>query len=223
MKRWGDRSGRLRRSCAGLVVPASAADTDARVAAPAGFGAEQHALAFLRSRKIDVSHDLLTRALQNADIQVVAALLDAGVPVGAAAAPRANGAVTSGLAVVCQNMPVPADRVGQALTLLVDHGFPIGYSDEMGNTILLSAAQFCPAPVVAWIIALGAPVDPVNRQRFTPLKMALVSGKWDVAAALVDHGARITMQDLASCLSSRHRTRTCGHCLSAQRNEGTDR
>src|SRR5271166_3911854 len=185
MKRWATALA----GCAviaGLAMPASAADTGARVAAPAGFGAEQHALAFLRSRKIDVSYDSLTRALQNADIQVIAALLDGGVPVGAAAAPRANAAVTRGLAVVCQNTPVPADRVGQALTLLVDHGLPIGYADEMGNTILLSAAQFCPAPV-----------DPVNRQRFTPLKMALVSGKWDVATVLVDHGARVTRQDLA--------------------------
>jgi hypothetical protein len=169
----------------------------AGVAAPADAGAERQALAVLRSRNIGVSYDSLTTALQTADVAVVAALLDAGVQVGPANAARAYAAVTSGLAVVCQKTPVPNDKIGQALTLLIDHGLPIGYADEMGNTMLLSAAQYCPAPVVAWVLALGATVDPVNRQQFTPLKMALVTGKWDVAKLLVDHGAHLTTADVA--------------------------
>ena len=95
----------------------------------------------------------------------------------------------------CAAPKLPNNRIGPILRTLQAHGFPLGYADNLGNTLMLSAAQFCPAAVVEDLVLLGAPVDPVNRQDFTPLKMALVSGKWDMAKVLVDAGAHLTKKE----------------------------
>jgi ankyrin repeat protein len=78
---------------------------------------------------------------------------------------------------------------------LVGRGFGLGYADEYGNTIVMHAAQFCPAAVVERLIELGGEVDPVNKQNFTPLKMAFVSGRWETARVLVEHGAQLSKED----------------------------
>ncbi len=155
---------------------------------------QRRARLYLGQHGIEVTYDALTDALGKGQPGTVASLLTAGLAVGGNAGARATRAVVNGLATAC--MPgadaVPSDGVAQSLSFLAGHGLPLNLADETGNTILMSAAQFCPAPVAARLLLLGADVDPVNKQQFTPLQMALVSGKWDVAQVLVDHGARIT-------------------------------
>jgi hypothetical protein len=154
--------------------------------------ANRQAPVFLRQHGIDISYDALGVAVGNGQPGVVAGLLVAGLNVSGTDARRATVAVVSGLASACNQNPVPTEGVAESLSVLVDHGLPPNLSDESGNTMLMSAAQLCPVAVTARLLALGAAVDPVNNQRFTPLQMALVSGKWDVAKVLIDHGARIT-------------------------------
>ena len=118
--------------------------------------------------------------------------MTAGLKVSGEDAVRATRSVVNGLATACSKDPAPSLGVAQALSFLVGHGLPPDLPDESGNTLLMSAAQFCPAPVSARLLALGARPSTVNKQGFTPLQMALVSGKWDVAEVLVNAGARIT-------------------------------
>jgi hypothetical protein len=166
----------------------------AGIASPTDTGAEQRALEFLRARRIGVSYDALQQAIAESDSKVVDALIDAGVSVGAADAARANQIVINGLSIACSNRPVATERLVQALDVLAGRGFGLRYADASGNTILLSAAQFCPAAVAVRLLDLGAEVDPVNKQDFTPLEMAFVGGRWDTAKVLIDRGARLSKQ-----------------------------
>ncbi len=166
----------------------------AGVAKPVSGAAEQSALEFLRKRDTGVSYDSLLRAIGAGDGEMVQALLDAGVSVGAGDARRANEVVISGLSIACGDPSAPPERIVKIIDILVKGGFRLGYVDANGNTLMMSAAQFCAAPVAARLIELGAEVDPINKQNFTPLEMAFVSGKWDMAKVLIDHGARLTKQ-----------------------------
>ncbi len=168
------------RANAHAVPPASTAD------------AQRRARLLLRQNGISVTYDALSDAIGQGRAEIVATLLSAGLQVGGEQTERAAMAVLNGLTSACSLGPVPSEQIGRALTLVTAGGLPPNRADENGNTLLMSAAQFCPAPVAAALLDLGAAPDPVNKQRFTPLQMALVSGKWDVVGVLVDHGARIT-------------------------------
>jgi hypothetical protein len=168
----------------------------AGVAKPADEGAEQRALAFLRPKNIGVSYDSLQRAIAEGDAVTVEALIDAGVSVGVADAARANGVVINGLSIACGAKPIATERIVQTIDVLAKRGFGLRYVDASGNTLILSAAQFCPGAVVGRLVDLGAEVNPVNKQNFTPLEMAFVSGRWDTAKVLIDRGARLSKQQL---------------------------
>jgi ankyrin repeat protein len=145
--------------------------------------------------RFEISYDGLQQAISEGDVAAVAALLQAGLPLAGPNAERANGAVLNGLTTACER--IAPQRIAPVLDLLVGRGFRLDHADAQGNQIMMTAAQLCPAPVGAHLIELGAAVDPVNRQQFTPLKLALVTGRWDFAKVLVDHGARITRRDAA--------------------------
>lgn len=87
--------------------------------------------------------------------------------------------------------PQDAEARVREIGAKVRSGVDINRTDEYGNTALMSAVQSCPLRVIEKMVAVGARVDPVNAQGFTPLQMALVSGRWDVAGLLVEHGARL--------------------------------
>ena len=154
--------------------------------------AERRARLLLENRGVEVSFDTLTRAIAEGQSGTVSVLMTAGLAVGGDAAARATLAAVSGLATACAKEPVPFLGVAQSLSVLVEHGMPTDLPDDSGNTLLMSAARFCPAPVTSRLLQLGAQPGPVNKQHWTPLQMALVGGKWDVVAVLVDAGARVT-------------------------------
>ena len=175
-----------------IAAPASTAPDAAKAALQTGAPPVLLGLVLLRGRGIEVSFDALADAVGDGQAGTVASLMTAGLKVSGADAARAKQAVVNGLTTACSRDPVPSLGAAQALSFLVGHGFPLDLPDESGNTLLMSAAQFCPAPIAARLLALGARPGAVNKQRFTPLQMALVSGKWDVAEVLVNAGARIT-------------------------------
>lgn len=160
---------------------------------PADTQAEQRALELLRSRSVGVSSDSLTDAIGKSRADVVEALLDAGVDVNG---PGRAGmrAFDSGLMVACANNNHPTLQL-ETLDVLFKRGVNLGAKDERGNTVLMTAVQSCPLAVVEKLVAGGAEVDPVNAQQFTPLKLALVSGHWDIADFLAGKGARITSRE----------------------------
>jgi hypothetical protein len=179
----------------GVILPVLAAL--AFLAPEAGHAApteREAALLYLHAHNVDLNYGSLADAIGRADDRTVLALIDAGLAVGDAGADRTEGALISGLTIACAAEPVRFVPLNLSVDALAEHGFPIAHADALGNTVLLSAAQYCPTTVVEHLLARGAPVDPMNRQKFTPLMMAFVGGKWDVAKLLVDHGARVTRQ-----------------------------
>lgn len=154
---------------------------------------EQAALEFLRTRGYGASHDDLGRALGSADVEVVRALIDAGIDVSV----PGDGPLTPlGMATMlaCARQ-VPLERQLAVLDLLIAQGADVRHKDAQGNTLLIAAVQSCPVAVFDKLIGAGAEVNPVNAQQFTPLKMAIVAGRWDIAEFLVGKGARMTAKD----------------------------
>ena len=188
----GDHAGYLRAQGVTLQTWRDTRANARGVPAATDADAERRARVLLRGRGIEVSFDALADAVGDGQAGTVASLMTAGLKVSGADAAWAKQAVVNGLTTACSRDPVPSLGAAQAISFLVGHGFPLDLPDESGNTLLMSAAQFCPAPIAARLLALGARLGAVNKQRFTPLQMALVSGKWDVAEVLVNAGARIT-------------------------------
>lgn len=163
------------------------------VARPADAAKEQQALELLRTRSVGVSADSLGAAIGDSRPDVVSALLDAGVDVNG---PGAAGLSMLGMAtmVACSNKN-PIERQLEVLDVLITRGAKVNAKDDRGNTVLMSAVQSCPLPIIQKLVASGAEPDPVNAQQFTPLKMAFVSGHWDIADFLIGKGARITQAE----------------------------
>ncbi|MCQ4164940.1 ankyrin repeat domain-containing protein [Tahibacter harae] len=159
-------------------------------ARPADAAKEQQALELLRTRSVGVSADSLSDAVGKSRPDVVSALLDAGVDVNAPG-PAGMSLLTVGAMIACSNKN-PVERQLDVLDILFRRGAQVNARDAQGNTVLMAAVQSCPLPVIEKFVAGGAEPDPVNAQQFTPLKMALIGGHWDIADFLVGKGARIT-------------------------------
>lgn len=162
-------------------------------AQPQDAATEQRALELLRTRSVGVSVDSLSNAIGQSRSDVVEALLDAGVDVNAPG-PAGMSLLVTGVMVACSNKN-PLDAQLATLDLLVRRGVEVDRKDERGNTVLISAVQSCPLPIVEKLVASGAAPNPVNAQQFTPLKMAFVGGHWDIADFLVGKGARLTAKE----------------------------
>jgi hypothetical protein len=154
---------------------------------------EQAALEFLRTRSYGVSSDALGRALGDGDVEVVRALIDAGMDVSV---PGDMPLTPLGMATMmaCVNQ-VPLERQLATIDVLLANGADIKHKDEQGNSLLIPAVQSCPLAVLQKLVAAGAEANAANAQQFTPLKMAIVSGRWDLAEFLVDKGARMSAKE----------------------------
>jgi hypothetical protein len=155
--------------------------------------AERRALALLRAERTYVSSESLGQAAAAGRPDLVAALLDAGVPLD-----RSAGDMSPlGMAVVgCAHTEgdAGADRLG-TLAALVGAGASL--ADAPDNFVLVRATQMCPLAVVRKLVELGAnPAPRATGRGVTPLSMALLSGRWDVAGYLVDRGARMSAQEV---------------------------
>lgn len=155
---------------------------------------EQKALAYLRAQRVGVSTASAVRAAGDGRADLVEALLDAGVKVNAAgtgAMTPLEGVITLG----CHSRKgVSDDALIQTMDLLHSRGADLTRTDSRGNTILMRGAQSCTAAIVSHLLKLGAAPDPVNAQNFTPLAMAIVSTKFDVADVLIAAGAGLTKE-----------------------------
>lgn len=163
------------------------------IAKPVDAAKEQRALEFLRARSIGASGDAMSRALIDAEVEVVQALIDAGVDATTAGPAGMTPLATATMVSCAQKNPL--ERQLAVIDLLLAHGADVKHTDAQGNTVLMGAVQSCPLPIIEKLVSAGAAPDPVNAQQFTPLKMAFVSGHWDIAEYLVGKGARITAKE----------------------------
>ncbi len=164
--------------------------TSLPVAATAIAEKERAALALLKRRGTRPIPTSLGEAAEHGDTAVVEALLDTGI---SANAPQIVG-TPLGAAVSCfDDVPVE-DRIA-TIDVLLARGADLKWKDGNDNTILLFAVD-CPVPVVERLIAAGADLHAKNVMDMTPLKIAFAKGRWNVAEALVSHGARMTKKEI---------------------------
>jgi ankyrin repeat protein len=184
--------------CCGATATADASTAPDRGAAEPAPAAAQaadparraQALALLKSREIEASVGALRQAASDGDVALVRALLDAGIDIDAAPQGGLNvfGEATETACV--KNVDPAAQRA--VIDELVRRGIDVERRDAQGNTALIGAVQSCPPALIEKMLAVGAKPDPVNAQGFTPLQMAFVSGRWDVAETLIHAGARLS-------------------------------
>ena len=153
---------------------------------------EQAALEVLRRTGTRVSMDSLSQAAMDAQTEIVAALLDTGMDVNAPL--FGNRRILDSAITGCAIDRNPGARLA-TIELLIARGADVKHKDGNDNTILMFAVD-CPVPVVAKLIDAGVPIDAENVMKFSALKSAFAKGKWDVAALLVDRGARMTKKEI---------------------------
>lgn len=169
------------RSVAGSAPAAAQATDPARRA---------QAVALLESRSLQADAGALRQAASDGDVALVDAVLDAGVDVNAALQGGLNAFGEATETACVKNVDPAAQRA--VIDALVKRGIDVDRRDAQGNTALIGAVQSCPPALIEKMLAVGAKPDPVNAQGFTPLQMAFVSGRWDVAETLIRAGARLS-------------------------------
>lgn len=166
------------------------------VVQPKDAALERRALAFLKRRGLNVSVAQLQSSAMEGQADEVEALLDAGVSPGAYG--RAGSVLSMATWTGCSISPDALEGRLKTLRLLLDRGANVQEKDEIGNTILLGAAQHCPLPVVQLLVEAGAPLNAANKQGHAPLAAAFLGDQWDVVAYLVDKGARLKKSQIDS-------------------------
>jgi hypothetical protein len=155
---------------------------------------ERRALKYLSAARERISPSSLGSAASHGETAVVQAMLDAGVPVNVRinVVPNVLG-YTAGMSCLEQGMDV--DTQIKIIDVLVAHGAEINPPEGGATSLLFEAARQCPVAIVKKLIDIGVKVERTP-PGFSPLQVAIASGKWDVATLLVDHGARISKKSV---------------------------
>lgn len=150
---------------------------------------EREALAFLQSHDIGASAEQLSRSAMEGKVDEVRALLAAGVDANAVS--NDDTPLLSAIQ-ACGRDDANEDAVVATVNELVKGGADVKHRDDNKNTILIQAAQYCGAKVIAALAAAGADVNAANGGGITPLQIALLSSRYEAAEALVAKGAKLT-------------------------------
>ncbi|HET7746441.1 MAG TPA: ankyrin repeat domain-containing protein [Vicinamibacteria bacterium] len=89
----------------------------------------------------------------------------------------------------------PQDVLG-IVDALIEAGADVNHVDDYGHGDLLMAAQKCKGEVVTRLLKAGGDAEQRSPQGFSPLSMAFIVKNYDAAAALVDHGARLSPESI---------------------------
>jgi hypothetical protein len=164
--------------------------------APQNPEAEQQALALLSERSVGVSESSLTAAAMAADVELLRALLDAGMNINMPFRDVPN-LLGYAAAFGCSVRTPMATRLA-AIQLLIDRGIDLERRGADGSTPLMGTARHCPVEVANLLIHAGADVGAVDANGRGSLAVAFTHGRWDVAERLVQAGARLPREQLRS-------------------------
>jgi ankyrin repeat protein len=78
----------------------------------------------------------------------------------------------------------------EAVMTLLANGADPRLTDGEGRSALHGAALSVDPAVAALLLDAGAPVDPIEREGWSPLGVACLNGNWRLARFLLEHGAR---------------------------------
>ncbi len=155
---------------------------------------EQQAREWLAKRSIQISPDTLRNSAMQGNVEAVQALLDAGVP------PNTSDPMQSPLHVAiqsgCARKGADNPLIMQTVETLLARGADPNAKYTSGGTVLFFAAQGCGPLVVQKLLDAGADPNIANAAGLTPLGMALLMRKTDIAEALIQKGAKLDERQL---------------------------
>jgi hypothetical protein len=162
---------------------------------PVDPAAAAEAIALLDELGVTVSTAALRSAARDAQEEVVAALLAAGVPPDTGLPTLTDTPIYHATFLGCQAQGQETDWLVQTVDHLVRAGADLTRVDDNSNTVLVLAARDCGPRVIARLLDGGARLDARNGSGMTPLTMALVMGNFDAAEMLVARGAKLAARD----------------------------
>ena len=183
----------LRNIGAGGTVMASASATAPAPAATKGAGSEAAAMQYLRTRKIRLDEQSYFVALQQLDVPLVHAFLDAGMsPTGNVSGLGGPIRVMLFASPACSPTVRPTrSEAKQIVALLLARGADIHAADENGNTAITEAAsKGCDRELMRTLIKAGAKINVPNKSGLTPFEMGLWMGH-DGLEELIAAGYRL--------------------------------
>ena len=148
-------------------------------AAPVSTGNEGQGLAYLRSRKVKFDDHSFFLALNNLDVPLVHAFLDAGMSPNKSIqglGPSIRVMLFSSGACAPNERPTKAETKA-IVKLLLERGADVNAGDERGNNALMEAAgKGCDRELIRMLIKAGAKINATNAQGLTPFEMGMWSG-----------------------------------------------
>ncbi len=153
---------------------------------------ERAAIAFLRTRGLNPTYDQLNSSLLNLELEEVAALFDANTLSQQRRQANEDLDLWSTLSTGCHSSQHRLAHASDLVGLLHKRGLDINARDDLNNSPLLLAAQYCPVEVMQAMVSNGAKLNVFNAQKVSELSMAIVSNKWDTVAFLVEQGSRLS-------------------------------
>jgi hypothetical protein len=157
---------------------------------------EREAIAFLRTRGHNPTYDQLLSSISEFEPLEVTALFDANTY--SAQHRKSDGgfelwtSLTSG----CARHLSAISQAPTLINIITTQGLDINIRDDLNNSPLLLAVQYCPLTVIRAMVEKGAKVNVFNAQEVSELTMALVVNKWDVATFLIDSGSRLSKKSI---------------------------
>jgi ankyrin repeat protein len=133
--------------------------------------------------------DALGNAAMRGDVATVKALLARGVD------PNVRGSLKKSplrMATSVGCMMTAEKDVLAVVDVLIAGGSDVNEVDDFGLGVLLMTAQKCKASAVTRLLKAGADPEQRSPQGLSPLSMALIVKNYDAAAALIDHGVRLS-------------------------------
>jgi hypothetical protein len=152
---------------------------------------ERAAIAFLRTRGLKPTYDQLTSSLLDLEPEEVAALFDANTLSQQRRQANEGLSLWSALSSGCHSSKHRLEHASDLVGLLHKQGLDINARDDLNNSPLLLAAQYCPVEVIQAMVNNGAKLNVFNTQKVSELSMAIVSNNWDAVAFLVEKGSRL--------------------------------
>jgi len=182
-----------------LALPAVAAEPDPQLQVPEM--TRDEAVAYLGEHDLALTGSNLVGPILNGDAETVEALLSAGVDVNDLSdlpKPAMRIAVQP-----CAAKRLSTEQILTTIEVLLAHGAQVNEPPGAVLTPLVTAAQWCPAPVLRRLVKAGAEIDYKTNLGHSALSMAFLMKNYDAAEALIDAGARLSSEAAAKLLEGK--------------------
>lgn len=182
-----------------LALPALAAEPAPKLDVPKM--SREEALAYVAEADLALTGSNLVGPIMNGDAETVEALLSAGVDVNDLSAlpkPAMRIAMQP-----CAAKQLTTEQILITMEVLLAHGAKINEPPGAVLTPLVTAAQWCPAPVLRRLVEAGAEIDYKTNLGHSALSMAFLMRNYDAAEALIDAGAKLSSEAAAKLLEGK--------------------